>query len=178
MDVLESSKDLSERMELGSISLSVDSTRRSPSVVVTNDGVLIVSNNPGAGLFVDNGGVLAQGGVSFTSKGVNLKKGEFSENNNSAKPYTYTETVWLEAAVLEKTLGTLQSAGIDTSTINSLIKEGKMPIVTDVNGFPPHVHTIQTFKHVHRIEPSYLYNVPGIFKMFSGFISGFKAFLS
>ena len=62
-------KEQTEQVGAGIMVLSLDSTERSPSVILRNTGVTIVSNNPTFGIDVDDSGVSIQGQVAFSSAG-------------------------------------------------------------------------------------------------------------
>ena len=95
-------KEQTEEIGIGTIALSIDSTSRSPSIVIRNTGVTIMSNNPSFGISVDDGGVSIQGQVAFSASGKNITKGIYSENDKSAKPFTYEETLSMVATGLEQ----------------------------------------------------------------------------
>jgi hypothetical protein len=155
--------------------MSVDSTRRSPSVIVKNNGVTIVSNDPAIGVHVDDSGVSIQGSVRFSSSGRNITKGSFCENDKSTKPYTYTETIQAEAAGKEAVYNALGKLGVDVSMLTN---QGMAPLTTNVAYGPlPHIHTMM-FKHVHKVEPAYLYRLSPLVSGLKNTLQQFQTFLA
>jgi hypothetical protein len=142
---------------------------------VSSDYININSPDMVNGISVNKNGILFQGNMYCSSSGKNIIKSNYTENPKSAKMYTYTETVYFEAAAKEETYKTLaQTTGANLSQLDT----GLTPIITDVAPGPlPHVHTI-SMKHVHRVEPAYLYRIPGYIRMMNGFFDKFKEFLS
>ena len=171
-------KQVQEQVGLGTIVLGIDSTKRSPSVVVKTTGVSVRSGNPGIGITVDSSGISLQGKVNFLSSGTGLTKGNYSENNNSSKPFSYTETVSYTAVAQEALYNQLAAQGVDTT---SLAKAGVgPPLITDIAtapGVPPHVHVIST-KHVHPVEPPLLFKMSPIIAGMGAPINSFQSFLS
>jgi len=168
-------KDTDDEVGAGTMVLSIDSSKRSPSVILKNSGVTVVSNNPAIGVNVDDSGVSIQGNIVFSSSGKNIVKGVYSENPKSAKPYTYTETINIEASAKEAAYTALAQQGIDTSLV---MESGIFPLMTNVSFGPaPHVHTMM-FKHVHKVEPSYLYRMPSILTAFKETSKSFQKFLA
>lgn len=169
-------KEKTEQLGAGTVVLSVDTTPRSPSVIVKNNGVTIVSNDPAIGIYVDDGGISLQGKVAFSSSGKNIIKGIYTENDKGAKPYTYQETVVAEATAKDAVYTQLGKQGVDTS---AFINTGIAPIITDPAPGPlPHVHTITMFKHVHKVEPAYLYRISPVLVGLKDTISSLKSFLA
>jgi hypothetical protein len=169
-------KDEAEEVGLGSMAISIDSTRRSPSLILKENGVTMVSANPAMGMRADDSGVSVQGNTRFSSSGKSVSKGNYIENDNSGKPYTYTETVHGEGSAMEAVYTQLAKQGIDTSLF---ISGGIAPIVTDIAPGPmPHSHTITAFKHIHKIEPAYLYKVSPILVALKNTVKSFQSFLS
>ena len=168
----------------GKIAISNRNSERASTVFISDDGVFITNLVSSGGLRVDNDGVSTQGVVTNTSKGKNIIKGEFSENPKSSKMFTYQETTLIEsmpkevaAEVAGKGLGVQTSVSID-GTSQSVGMDGGFPIVTDIAPGPiPHVHTI-SMKHVHRIEPAYLYRVPSSLSMLTGAYDKLKDFFA
>lgn len=168
-------KDTDDEIGAGTMVLSVDSSKRSPSVILKNSGVTIVGNNPAIGVNVDDSGMSMQGNIVFSSSGKNIVKGIYSENAKSAKPYTYTETVNVEASAKEAAYTVLAQQGVD---ISSLTEKGMIPLVTNISFGPvPHLHTMM-FQHVHKIEPAYLYRMPSILTAFKETSKSFQRFLA
>jgi len=169
-------KQKQEQVGIGTIVLSVDSTTRSPCIVLKSDSASIRSSNPGIGVTVDGSGISLQGKVSFLSSGTSVTKGNYSENPNSSKPFTYTETIQISAVAQEALYKQLASQGIDTSAFS---KSGVTPpLITDIASGPgPHVHTI-SMKHVHAIEPAYLYKMSPLLTGMQPMLSGLQSFLS
>jgi hypothetical protein len=169
-------KDVADEVGAGTMVISVDSTRRSPSLILKNTGVTIVSNDPAIGINVDDSGISFQGKIAFSSSGKNISKGIYTENDKSAKPYTYKETVVVEAAIKGAAYEQLGKQGID---ISSFTKDGIIPIITDVSAGPlPHMHTIKAFQHVHKVEPAYLYRISPVLSCLKETIKSFKSHLS
>ena len=169
-------KQQAEQVGIGTMVVSVDSTTRSPCIVFKGTGVSIHSNNPGIGIYVDDSGISFQGKISYLSSGTSVAKGNYTENNNSYKPYTYTETIQAQASIQQALYTQLAAQGVDTSTFN---KTGVgIPLITDIAAGPlPHVHTI-SLKHVHAIEPAYLYKMSPLLTSMKGALSGFQSFLA
>ena len=169
-------KEKTEEIGIGTIALSIDSTSRSPSVVVSNTGVTICSNNPSFGINVDDGGVSIQGAVAFSSSGKSITKGNYSENSRSAKPYTYTETLQVASVALE-TAYTQLAKQVGSDIAFKMLKVGPGMLYTDVSYGPlPHIHTISA-KHVHAIEPAYMYRMSPLLSGLKETIKQFKVFL-
>jgi len=157
-------RDVLYRDKPGKLVISPNNADRAPSIIISDKGVTIVNSNAASGMTVDSQGTNLQGTVFLTSKAENLKKGEYSENPNSARIFTYQETVLLESIpkdVLSKATGQI---GINLSTG----MDGIFPIMTDIAAGPlPHLHTV-SMKHVHRIDPAYLYRIPSAVEMIKG----------
>ena len=163
-----------EQVGIGTIVLSVDSTTRSPCLILKGTSASLHSTNPGIGITVDDSGVSIQGKVNFLSSGTGLTKGNYSENPNSSAPYTATETVQAQAAIQGALYTQLAAQGVDTSTFVG----GAVPLVTDIASGPgPHVHTI-SLKHVHAVQPAYLYKMSPLLTGMQGAVSTFQSFLS
>lgn len=168
----------------GKISISNRSAERASSIVITDEGVFISNLVSTGGIKVGNDGVSTQGVVKNTGKAENIIKGEYSENSKSTKIFTYQETTLVEsmpkevaAEVAGKSLGIQTNIDI-AGTNQSVGMDGAFPIVTDLAPGPlPHVHTI-SMKHVHRIEPAYLYRIPAPISMITGAFSKLKDFFS
>ena len=152
-----------------------NSTKHSSFVKVADDNVYLGSSDMVNGININKDGIFIQGKMYFSSSGKNIIKSNYTENPKSAKMYTYTETVYFEAAAKEEAYKTLaKTTGVNASQLDT----GLTPIITDVAPGPlPHVHTI-SMKHVHRLEPAYLYRIPGYIRMMNGFFDKFKEFLS
>ncbi len=120
---------------------------------------------------------MIQGNAAFTGYGTSIKKSNYSENPNSAKLFTYTETIEAEANIKETLAKVVGKLGINTG---DLTKGGIMPLLTGmpigIGTILPHTHRM-LFKHVHRTEPVYLYRVPNIFKVFTKSMGSFNDFL-
>jgi hypothetical protein len=164
------------RVKEGDVILtSQDHAENAAMIRVSLDSVHMHSSDIINGINITRNGIFLQGDTVFTGYGTGIIKSNYSENPKGAKMFTYPETVYFESAAKEtayKTLG--EMSGINASQADV----GLMPLITDVSAGPlPHVHTI-SMKHVHRIEPAYLYRIPGYVKMFSGFFDLFKSFLS
>ena len=163
----------------GKLVISPDNMEKSASIIVSNDEIIINSSNISSGIAIDDSGVLIQGNTVFTGYGTSIKKGEYSENPNSAKMFTYPDTLYFESVAKETIyVAAGKTAGLNLSKYGG---DGLAPLFTDVatpiTGGPGHIHTI-SFKHVHRIEPTYLYRIPAYVKIFKNFMSGFIGFLS
>jgi len=169
------SKDALEEVGVGTMVISVDPTKRSPSVILKENGVTIVSTDPAIGIHVDDTGVTLQGNIMFSSSGKNISKGIYTENDNSAKPYTYTETVEMEATAKEQIYTQMGKQGID---IGMLTQQGMTPLMTNIAAGPlPHLHTMM-FKHVHKVEPAYLYKLSPLLTGLKGTVNSFQSFIS
>ena len=169
-------KDQTEEIGIGSMAISIDSTKRSPSVVIRNNGVTIMSNNPSFGISVDDGGVSIQGQLAFSSSGKTITKGMYSENDKSAKPFTYQETLLVPAIALEAAYTQLAKQ-IGSDMASAMLKTGVGMLYTDIAAGPlPHMHTISA-KHVHAIEPAYLYRMSPMLSGLKDTIKNFKTFL-
>jgi hypothetical protein len=161
----------------GTVILSNRDSTRSSSVIVNDSGVAVVSSNTINGVVVSNDGVTLQGSIFFSGQGTTIKKANYTENPDSEKVFTYPETLYFESAAKEAAyIATGESIGANVSDYGG---DGFMPIITDIGGGGgiPHVHTI-TMKHVHRLEPAYLYRLPGFVRLLTGFMGGFTDFLS
>jgi len=151
-------KEETEELGAGTIVLSIDSTKRSPSVIVKNSGVTIVSNNPSFGITVDDNGVTIQGQIAFSSVGKNITKGMYSENNKSPKPFTYEQTL---SVIPSEEIYNQLAPLIGSDVALQGLKNGFM-LYTDIAPGPtPHMHTISA-GHKHAIEPAYLYRLPTV----------------
>jgi hypothetical protein len=170
--------DQTKEIGPGTIVIAPDTALRSSSIIINNEGISLSSSNPAIGIHIDSGGVTIQGQNALTSYGTRITKGPYSENDKSAKPYTYIETVQVEGAALEQAYTRLGEQGMSIPALNQLSNEGRMPIVTDVGpGMAPHVHTITMFKHIHKIEPTYLYRIPSVLTTLKQTIQDFTNFL-
>lgn len=157
----------------GKVVISNRDTEKASAVIVSDDGVRIVDSSLASSISLD-GGVNVQGVMLNTSKGENLKKGEFSENPRSTKIFTYTETVQFESIPKELMSSVAGKIGDNLGTG----MDGMIPIMTDISAGPlPHFHTI-SMKHVHRLEPAYLYRVPSVVQFFKGSMSSLTQFFS
>ena len=162
------------RAKPGRVIISNKDSDRSSSVVIDDDGVAIVSSNAACGVIVGDDGILIQGDVVMMGYGKSIKKSHFSENPKGAKIFTYTETIAAEAAIKEKLAEVVGQLGINTG---ELTKTGIVPLITNIGGIPPHLHTMM-FQHVHRVEPQYIYRIPSYLTMFKDFMGFFTKFLS
>lgn len=167
-------EDKMYREKEGMTVISNRDSEESTSIIISDDGITLASHNISSGISVSNVGVLLQGDILFTGKGTSIKKNNYSENPNSAKMFTYPETLYFESAakeVIYKSTGESIGANLSNSDV-----DGFMPIITDPStGGTGHAHTI-TMKHVHRVEPTYLYRVPAAFKVFTGSINSISDF--
>jgi len=169
------SKDTAIKAGLGTMIISADPTPRSPCVILGDSGVSIMSSEPTVGINVGNTGVSIQGKVSFSSSGKNITKGIYTENDSSAKPFTYSETVQVEGMLKEAIYSNLGKQGVD---ISKAIQDGIVPLMTNVSFGPlPHIHTM-LFKHVHKVEPAYLYKVSSTITNFKTVLSYLRKFLA
>lgn len=173
-----------KRHHSGKVVISNSNADLKNAIVITDDGVKIVSSNTGSGgVSCSNNGVDLQGAVQMTSKHGNVRKGEFSENSRTKKIFTYRETTLLESLPAEAAAMAAGQAGVNLSmpvpvTDSSIGMDGIMNLVTDVAAGPkPHVHTI-SMKHVHRIEPGYLYRIPGSIGFIKSTISALTSFFN
>lgn len=159
----------------GKIVISPSNASRSSSVILDDGGVRIVNSNATSGVMVANDGITLQGVTYFSGKGTTIQKGEFSENPNSQKIFTYKETVIMESIPKEiASQYTAKTTGLNASAT----MDGITPIITDISAGPaPHFHTI-SMNHVHRLEPSYLYRVPPTVQFISGAMTSLKAFFA
>lgn len=148
----------------GKIVISNRSAERAPAVIISDKGVTIVDSNAVSGMTVNGQGANVQGTMFLTSKAENLKKGEYSENPNSARLFTYQETVLVESIPKD----VMSKAGGQVGVNLGAGMDGAMPIMTDIAAGPlPHIHIV-SMKHVHRVDPSYLYRVPSAVDMIKG----------
>ena len=155
------------REKEGMIVLSNRDSENGTSLRISDEHIILTNNGMYGGISVCDQGIVIQGDVFFTAEGTTIKKGNYSENPNSAKIFTYTETIELEANAKEKLAEAAGKLGINTG---ELTKGGIMQLMTSVGGSAgiavPHVHTMM-FKHVHRVEPAYLYRIPNVIKVFT-----------
>jgi hypothetical protein len=157
----------------GDVVISNRDSSKSSSIVINDNGINVHSSNALTGMNINNDGIHIQGDINFTGKGKSIKKGDYSENPKGAKIYTHTETVYFESAAKEemyKSLG--ESAGINAAD-NDV---SGMTMMTDMGGYPTHNHTI-SIKHIHRVEPQYIYKVPWYINMLKEFSGSFSNFL-
>jgi len=158
----------------GKVVISSLNAEAAPAVIVSNNQVVIASRDLSAGMSVKDGSVNIQGTAFLTSKAENVKKGEYSENTKSSKIFTYQETVLLES--VPKSLMSEMSGKMGINLSNGM--DGNMPIMTDIASGPlPHFHNI-SMKHVHRIEPAYLYRVPAAVNIIKGALKQLQQFFS
>jgi len=166
-----------EKIGDNKIVLSNSDADRSASVIISDGSIINISPTSISGICIEDSGVTIQGDLFITGHGTTIKKGNYSENPDSAKMFTYPETIQFESAAKEavyKAAG--EAIGANLSDINV---DGFMPIITDLGGSIPilyHTHSI-SMKHTHRIEPSYLYRMPKYIKMFADFIGYFSDFI-
>jgi hypothetical protein len=157
----------------GKVIISNSEAEKSASVIIDGDTVKITDASLGSSIVVD-GAVSIQGNMYFTGKGDSIKKGEFTENPRSSKIFTYTETVQFESIPKELMSTVTGKLGANLGTG----MDGIVPIITDISAGPlPHFHTI-SMKHVHRLEPAYLYRVPSVVQFFQGAMSSLTQFFS
>lgn len=172
---IEETKDAIFSYGDGRIVISPSNSIRSFSVVIDDDSVKMVNSNASSGVMVGKDGVTLQGVTYFSGKGTSIQKGEFSENPNSHKIFTYKETVLIES--IPKEVASQYTAKITGLNASSAM-DGLMPMVTDISAGPtPHFHTI-SMNHVHRLEPSYLYRVPPTVQFITGAITSLKGFFA
>jgi len=157
----------------GKVAIASKDAEKASAVIIDDDNVTITSRNLVNGIQVGDNGITIQGDLYMTSKGKSIKKAEYTENPNSYKLFTHTETVMAESLVKEVAYKMAGSQGLD---ISSVIGDGKMPIITDPAP-DGHIHTI-SMKHVHRVEPQYLYRIPGYIGMFKDFMKPFTEFIN
>jgi hypothetical protein len=170
--------DQTKEIGAGTMVIAPDTALRSSCIILNDAGISLCSPNPAIGVFIDSGGVTIQGQNAISSYGTRITKGPYSENDKSAKPYTYSETVKAESMAIDAAYTQLGQQGIDLSILTQAINEGKVPIITDIAAGPlPHMHTIMTFKHTHKVEPAYLYRVPAIITTLKETIKSFINFL-
>jgi len=166
----------------GKIVISNRNREIKSAVIITDDGVNITNGNSTGGVFISNGCVTSQGTSYATAKGTSVRKGEFSENNNTTKIFTYYETVLMESIPKEVASQVAGQAGVNISmsvpgTNTSIGMDGIMNIVTDLASGPlPHVHSI-SMKHVHRIEPPTLYRIPSAIGFVKSCLTQLTSFL-
>ena len=166
-----------QKISEGTIVISPDGSSRSSHIRVDSDAVSLTSPNPSIGIYVDGGGITIQGSQLNTAFGSSIAKGPYTENDNSSKPYTYAETVYFES-VAKETAYNAAAQVMGTTPANLIIQYGFVPIITDVSSGPlPHVHTI-SMKHVHRVEPAYIYEMPISITSFKSGIQSFLSFLT
>jgi hypothetical protein len=146
----------------GKMVISTSNSDRASAIIMTDDDIKITDSSTSNGILVNRDGITIQGTVYLTSKGKNIKKGEFSENPKSNKVFTYQETILIESVPIELVNEVAGRVGQNISL------DGTAPIITDIAAGPlPHFHTI-SMKHVHRLEPGYLYRVPDAVGMVRG----------
>ena len=154
----------------GDIFLKHDDTPGSTSVSVREDSVGLQTMDGKVGLLVKtDGNILVQGKPVFKASGSNIIKGDYTENPDSTKLFTYTETIEFAGAIKEKIYEAAGQAGVDAS---EQLSSGGGQLMTDFAGYPPHNHNM-LFKHVHAVEPTYLFRMPKI-----GLLDGIKGKLS
>jgi len=157
----------------GKIVISNRSNDKSSAIIVSDDSVKITDGGTTTGISVLKGGVVIQGSHTFTSSGVNIRKGEYSENPRSNRIFTYRETVLPESVPTE--LASEVAGYTDGANISSGM-DGVFPIMTDFAPGPvPHFHTI-SMKHVHRVDPAYLYRIPPAVNFIAGAIKVLSQF--
>lgn len=153
------------------------------AVIITDEGVNITNPNATGGLFCSDQCVTVTGTTYFTAKGKSIRKGEYSENEYSRKIFTYRETVLYESMPSEVASQAAGQAGVNMSmqvpaTNTTIGMDGLMNIITDVASGPlPHVHSI-SMKHVHRLEPPYLYRIPSAIRFIKNCASQLTSFLN
>ena len=165
-DVLYSSK-------AGKIVISPKNSPKASAIMISEDGVRITGGSTATGFSVKDGGVAAQGVLTITGSGENIHKSNYSENPKSNRIFTYQETIVLES--IPKELSSKMSGYTTGSNISSGM-DGVFPIVTDFEPGPLlHAHTI-SMKHVHRVDPSYLYRIPQAVSFIAGALKELKQF--
>ena len=161
------------KSDVGTTTMSNSSASYSHSVVIEDDGIKITNSDATAGMIISDA-ISFLGSCYFVSKGTDIKKGEYSENPNSARLFTYQETVLMESIPKELASEAVGKLGINLSTG----MDGIMPIMTDISAGPlPHFHTI-SMKHVHRIDPAYLYRIPTGISFIAGIAKDLQSFFS
>ena len=155
------------KVKEGTVVISNKDAEKSSSVIISDEGIKLTDMNAVHGIEIGNAGVTIQGDLLITGKGISIKKGEYSENPNSAKMFTYADVIFVQGDVEEKAYKEAgKMAGVNLSQLTENVW---IPTFTGEAGgatLPAHVHPL--FPHVHRIEPPYLYRVPGIVKLFTG----------
>lgn len=176
MEALKSVQEKMFQYKEGKVIVSSRNYEYSAAVIVGEDSIFMVNSGANNGISITKNGIAIQGSVTMSASGKSITKGHYSENPASYKLFTYPETVYIESLARELAYNSLgKSSGADTS---SVIGNGKMPIITDISAGPlPHTHTI-SMKHVHRLEPAYLYRIPAMVNVFKNFKSLFNEFLS
>jgi hypothetical protein len=159
----------------GKVVLSHKHSSRAPAVIVTDNGVYITGPGNAGGIKVDQGGTTIQGVLTMSSSGVNIRKGSYSENPKSNRIFTYKETVLLES--MPKDVAS-QVTGMSTGINTGAAMDGVVPIYTDISAGPlPHFHSI-SMKHVHRVDPAYLYRIPPIVQAIKEIIPNLTQFFA
>ena len=167
----------------GKIVLSNRNSEVKSAVTITDDGVNISNKSATGGIVSSNEAVTIQGVTYLSTKDKNIRKGEYSENDKTVKIFTYKETVLFESIPKEVAAQAAGQVGINISqgisgTNTSFGMDGMMPIMTDISAGPlPHIHTI-SMKHVHRIEPGYLYRLPSVVGFVKSCLSQLTSFLN
>ena len=163
----------------GKICITNSDASKTSGAIIDGSTVKLFSGDTFSGITIGNDGIAIQGDLQISGYGKTIKKNIYSENPNGAKPYTYTETVYFESAAKEALYTTLGRTVGGEEIGETLETGGVTPIITDIGGGGgiPHVHTI-SMKHVHAVEPQYLYRPPAIVEQFAGFMSSFTGFLN
>ena len=159
--------------KVGKVVITNKNSDRASAIIVSDDGVRITDPGTTGGVNINKDGIVIQGATTLTSKATNVRKGEYSENPKSNKIFTYQETILFESIpkeMLNNVVGA--TTGMNTGTG----MDGMVPIFTDISAGPlPHFHTI-SMKHVHRIEPAYLYRVPPSVGFIKGALNSLQQF--
>lgn len=144
----------------GDIFLKNQDTPKSTAIAIRDSSISVHSGEGKIGMLVKGTGTIVnQGRMVFKASGKNIVKGDFTENPQSSKLFTYTETIELEGGIKEKIYEAAGQLGIDSSEV--LGTDGSVSLMTNIGGYPPHNHTMM-FKHVHAVEPAYLYRMPAV----------------
>lgn len=167
----------------GKVVVSPKNSEVKTAVIVTEKDVTITNKDGTVGLFCEDGSVTLQGVNYLSSKSKNVRKGEYAENDRTRKIFTFQETVLLEsipkevAAEAAGLIGVNIAGGI-AGTDTSIGMDGMMPLLTDISAGPkPHIHTI-SMKHVHRLEPGYVYRIPSYIGFIKSAVEQLKGFLN
>ena len=142
----------------------------SNAIAVRKNEVAIQAGKGNVGILVrSNGDVRIQSKVVLTASGKNIIKGDYTENPQSSKLFTSTENLEFIGTIKEAAYEAAGKLGID---LNDQLGSGTGTLMTDFSGYPPHNHNM-LFKHVHAVEPAYLFRMPAV-SMLDGVMNLFK----